>query len=117
MNVKWVALVVFIWITGTILGLIMEGEQLGASHQSTLNDLLIWQKVSSIEGGWSSLQIITFVPSFFGALFTLLSFNFSFLSGDLQIVRWVVLAPIAAVVTWGLILTLFGIFSRVVGGG
>ena len=112
MQPKYVAFFVFIFVVGTILGLVMEAGVVGASEQSTLNTLLTWQQVSS-EESWGVLDILALVPSYFGALFKAAIWDFSFIDGGWLYIKWIVWAPLMAMFVWGLVMSFIAIFQKV----
>jgi len=109
---KYIAFFTFIFVVGTILGLVMEEGVVGASEQSTLNTLLVWQQVGS-EEAWGTLDIVAFVPQYFGALFKAAVWDFAFLDGQWIYIKWIVWAPLMAMFIWGLVITFITIFQKV----
>ena len=111
MSPKFVAVFVFIFVCGTILGLVMENDTVGAEEQSTLDHLLVWQQITS-EEDWGPMDVIGFIPDFFSSLFKALLWDFSFIDGDLVYIKWIVWAPMMAMAIWGFVLTFLSIFTR-----
>lgn len=109
---KYIAFFVFVFICGTIMGLIIEDGFLGPQQQSILNKLLIWQQVQS-EEAWGFIQIVSFIPGYFGALWSAFIWDFSFIDGDWAIIKWLVWAPLMAMMIWGIVLTFISIFQKV----
>ena len=109
---KYIAFFVFIFVTGTILGLVMEEGVVAAGERSTLNTLLVWQQVGS-EESWGTLDIVAFVPEYFGALYSAAIWNFAFLEGGWIYVKWIIWAPLMAMFIWGLVITFITIFQKV----
>ena len=110
---KYIAFFVFLFVVGTVLGLVIEDSTVSAGHQSTLNSLLVWQQVQS-EESWGFLRIIGLIPDFFGALWSAMIWDFYFLSTGLAVyVKWFIWAPLAAMFVWGLVITFIGIFQKV----
>lgn len=112
MNPKYMAFFSFIFVVGSILGLIIEQGTLGASEQSTLNSLLVWQQIGS-EESWGFLDIVALVPNFFSALFKVAIWDFAFLQGGWIYVKWIVWMPLMAMFVWGLAITFLGIFQKI----
>ncbi len=108
---KYIAFIFFIWITGSILGTVMEQEQFGSTEETTLSQLTVWQEISS-EESWGLFDVVSLVPGFFTALFQILTFQFAFITGPLVYIRWIVLAPITAMIMWGLTVVFIGILRR-----
>jgi len=109
---KYIAFFVFLFVVGTILGLIIEQGTIGSSHQSTLNTLLLWRQVGS-EESWGMLDIIAFVPNYFGALFKAAIWDFAFIQGGWIYVKWIIWTPLMAMFVWGLVMTFVSIFQKV----
>jgi len=112
MQPKYIAFFVFIFVVGTILGLIIEQETVSSSQQSTLSTLLVWQKVES-EESWGMLDIIAFVPTYFAALFKAAIWDFAFINGGWIYVKWIIWTPLMAMFVWGLVMTFVSIFQKV----
>jgi len=109
---KYVAFFVFIFVCGTILGLVIEQGTVAAGQQSTLNSLLLWQQVGS-EEAWGPLDIVALVPGYFAALFKAAVWDFAFLTGGWIYVKWLVWAPLMAMFVWGLVLTFLALFQKI----
>ena len=104
MPAKYWAFFVFLFVVGTILGLVIENANLGAAEQSNLEGLMVWTSTNIT--GWGT--IITNAPTYFVSLFNALFWNFSFLTGGWVYVKWLVWAPLMAMMVWGLIYTFVG---------
>jgi len=111
MPAKYWAFFVFIFIVGTILGLVIEGETLAADQQNAIEPLLFWQEQDEPNMG----SFITNSPAYFSALFHALVWDFSFLTGNWVYVKWIIWAPLLAMVVWGVIATFAGILQKVLG--
>lgn len=101
----------FVFVVGTILGLVIEEGTLGPGQQSTLNQLLVWQQVGS-EESWGILKIVAFIPAYFGALFKAAIWDFAFIDGNWNYIKWIVWAPLMAMFVWGLVLSFMTIFQK-----
>ena len=110
MPAKYWAFFVFLFVVGTILGLLIEDSAVGPGEQSTLESLMIWQETQP-EGGFGSF--ITTAASYFPALLRALVWDFSFLRGGWVYVKWIVWAPLMAMMVWGLIVTFLGAVQKV----
>lgn len=109
---KYIAFFVFIFVVGTILGLVIEEGSVGASEQSTLNGLLVFQNLQT-EESWGFFEVVGFVPTFFASVFKASIWDFAFLTGGWVYIKWIVWAPLAAMFVWGLVITFISIFQRV----
>jgi len=110
---KYIAFFVFLFVVGTVLGLVIEDSTIGAGQQSTLNSLLVWQQIQS-EESWGFLRIVALIPDYFASLWSAMIWDFSFLSGGVATyIKWFVWAPLAAMFVWGLVITFISIFQKV----
>jgi len=109
---KYIAFFVFIFVVGTILGLVIEDGTIGLGEQSTLNNLMVWQQIGT-EEAWGAWDIISFIPGFFASLFKAAIWDFSFLTGGWIYIKWLVWAPLMAMFVWGLVITFISIFQKV----
>ena len=105
-----VAFLIFVYIACSILGATMEWGQLGPGEQNQLSQMFGFTKISSAQS-WGILEVVTFLPTFFSALFQVLTMQFSFLSGSFVIVWWLIFAPIVGMIIFGLILAFSWIFK------
>jgi len=109
---KYIAFFVFIFVVGTILGLVIEEGVVGATEQSTLNNLMVFQKLQT-EEAWGFMEVVGFVPDFFSALFRASIWDFSFITGGWIYIKWIIWAPLMAMFVWGLVITFVSIFQKV----
>ena len=116
MSPKFIALLIFIWITGSLMGSVIEGSYLGEAQKGTFDSLLVWKELE-IDQVWDVFKIPVAVGEFFGALYQMMAFDFSFLEGNSygQLFRWIILGPIIGVLVYGIIITVIGLFNRVLG--
>ena len=108
---KFIAFMVFLYVIGSILGLMMEDQTLGVTQQSTLDHLMVWQNLSSDET-WGLFQIIGAIPDFFDALWHAAIWDFAFLTGPAIYIKWFIWAPLMSMFVWGVMLTFVGIFQK-----
>jgi len=112
-----VAAVVFVWIIAALLGGLYEMEYLGSVEQSTLNQVLFYEIVTTESGmGWV-VELAAGAAGYLEALWQLATFQFAFVSGELEIVRWIVFAPLTAYLVYALIMTVVGILRGTIGSG
>ena len=109
---KLLAFVVFIWVVGSILGGVIEQASLGTDEAGVLKNLTSWTEMRT-EETFGPFAMVTFATNFFGSLWNMLTFDFAFLTGPWVYVRWIVFAPIIAMVVYGAISVVLSIFSRV----
>lgn len=109
---KYVAFFVFIFVCGTILGVILEQGMLEEGHQSNLQALLVWQQIGS-EESWGVFQTLGFVREYFAAIWSVLIWNFAFFDGNWVYLKWILWIPLAAMFVWGLVMTFIALLQRV----
>ena len=114
---KYLTLILFVWITGAIMGAGMEGVQpglTGGDEKTALDKIMIWKNVK-FEDITATFSVVSATGGFFTGLFEIMFFQFGFLEGNTyaDLFRWVVLGPLLIAVIWGVIVTLVGVFSRV----
>jgi hypothetical protein len=118
---KYLAILMFLYISAGIMGAAMEDTMIGAvgsDSKTTVDDLLVYQKIdfTDVTGGFG---IVGAVGGFFTAVYTIMTFDFAFLeaTGDhaiyTQVAKWILVGPFIFAIVWGLIATLVGVFSRV----
>lgn len=111
MSMKWVAFFVFVWLSGALLGAIMDQSYIGAGEESCLNKMAFWQQIQE-EEDFGVFTVIGAPVKFFTGLWEMVTFKFSFLEGtDWELYRWFVLGPLIVAFIFGAILTLMGIFK------
>ena len=115
MHPKYIALILFIWITGALMGAVIEASYIGVTEDNLLSRILIWQTIS-LDEPWGVFQIPGAVPGMFDALFEMMFFKFSFLEGDpyAELFRWVVLGPLIGLVVIGILFMLIAVFKEIV---
>lgn len=109
---KYIGFFVFIFVVGTVLGLVIENQQLGPEHQSTLNALMSWQEIGS-EESWGFWKLVAFIPTYFGLLWNAMLWNFAFITGPWIYIKWFIWTPLMAMFIWGIVITFVGVFQKV----
>ena len=118
---KYLAILMFLYISAGIMGATMEDTMIGAvgsDEKTTVDDLLVYQKIdfTDVTGGFG---IVGAVAGFFTAVYTIMTFDFAFLEGTgdyaiyTEVAKWILVGPFIFAIIWGLIATLVGVFSRV----
>ena len=83
----------FVLIVGNLMCLIIDGDWFGAVDQAEMNALIGHGVDVSV-----SIPVVTQITSFFTHLWKAISWDFSFLEGGLQIIRWLLFALSAGAV-------------------
>ncbi len=114
MNPKWMAMIVFVWVTASFMSGIMEDAFIGEAEKGVLDNLNAFRGVG-IDQPSGILSLVTAPTGFFQAVYDLLAFKVAFLDGNqyATVFRAVVLAPITVVIIYGFIMVLVGVFTRV----
>jgi len=107
MQFKWLVLVVSIWILLALLGGIMEGAYLEGDEQGTLNTLMSSRVMTSTTFLGRIAGIFT-DGAFWGALFSILTFQFAMFTGPWVMLQWVFFLPLAVATVVTILLALFG---------
>lgn len=95
---KMFSFLAFVWITSTMICLIIEGSWFGATENTVINDLSIMNTFKI--GGLAPLP----VPSlyFFRGIFRILLWDYSFYTGDLAFLRYIWLVVFSGAAVWGI---------------
>jgi len=94
MPINWIAFAVTIWIGGMLWGALIDKWAIHSTTiTTTLNTAALPTSIWDVSG-WTG---------YLGAIFNVVTLNFSFFQGDLQFVRWLLLAPIIIALFWGLL--------------
>lgn len=113
MSPKWIIFIVMVWVILALLGGIIEGAYLGSGEASVLNTMMN-APIFTGEGNFFVNAAATFFDSaFWGALFTMLLFDFAMFEGTMAIFQWLFFMPIAI----GVIVSFSLAFFRGVGSG
>ncbi len=112
---KWILFIVFIWVTGSIMGALMENGSVGTYEKETTDKLTAMEELF-LDQEWGVTSIITAPPKFFSAITDILAFKFSYLEDNYYatLFRYMVLIPITALIVYGLFMSMLGVFSRVI---
>jgi len=105
---KVVAALVFIWIIGALLGGLYESSYIGSSEASLINKVLFYRIVTT-EGSWGPLELAASPVDWMKSLWEMATFQFAFISGEAELVRWVVFLPLAALTVYGIVMTVIGL--------
>ncbi len=109
---KYIAFFSFVWITGALMGAILEEAFIGAHEATAFKQITSWQELTEHQS-WGVFSIVAAPLNFFKGLFNVLTFNFQFIQGsDWDLFRYMVLMPLSALAVYGLIMTLFGMFRK-----
>ena len=114
LSAKAIAAVVFIWVIAAVLGGLYEMSWIGSTEQSVLNKVLFYNIVTT-EGTWGATELAGGPVGYLQALWQMATFQFSFMTGEWELVRWVVFAPLSAYLVFGFVMTVVGILRGTIG--
>lgn len=109
---KYIAFVVFIWLVGGFMGVIADNAFLDASDNTSMNALMQAQAVHMPVSGGQDVNLLKAGQDLFSTLWNAATFNFGFLSGEWQILRWIVFGPLAAMMVYALVMTFINILQK-----
>ena len=110
MRIGWIGFIVWVWLIGTISAAVMAGTMFSATEQSTLSGFTSWTTIHlSLDAPY---QIAGAAVSFLNSVWTAVSMNWTFLSGDYAWFKLIVFGPIIATIVYGLWITFFGMLRR-----
>ena len=110
---KYIAMIIFLYVTGSILGGILEDVYLsGTTEQSTISKLTSWEQVNSEEDSTYVFEVGKAITGALGAVFSMLTFDYAFITGDWELFRWIVLAPMMGLIAWLIISTFLSLFTK-----
>ena len=113
MQPKFIAFMVWLWTVGSILGAAMEQSSLSSYHLATMTPVTVWESMST-QQTWGFWNIVTFVPTFFGSIFNMITFNFTFLQDPVGIYfKWLLCSPIIVMIVYGITMGFIWMFRLV----
>ncbi len=113
---KVVAAVVFIWIIAALLGGLYEMDYLGGTEQTLLNKVLFYNIVTT-EGTIGTTELAGGAWGYLTAIWQMATFEFAFITGEYELVRWIIFGPLTAYLVYGIIMTGIGILRGTIGSG
>ena len=111
MGPKWILLVVFLFIMMQLAGMVIEGSTLSTDTRDALNTISSWGIIHE-EQTFGLLDYIKAPFNYFGALWTVLTYDSPVFDGSFEIIRWVLVAPILAAISFGMVVLFFEAFQR-----
>ncbi|AAW39821.1 hypothetical protein SDC9_42707 [bioreactor metagenome] len=111
MRPQWLVWVVFAFVIGNAMCLILDGVWIGTAEQNFFNALLGFQVMSYTDSTMANIgiTIANFTNGLIGffthALPKLVAWDYSFLDGGWSVIKWFLLWPISAGTVLGVILS------------
>ncbi|MDD5095263.1 MAG: hypothetical protein PHV74_12935 [Dehalococcoidia bacterium] len=100
MSVRWIMGLGFIWIMGTILCQILEGQFFTATDAQVINDMSAFRTVEA--GGLTGIPLLA--GDFFSGLVQVIAWDYSFLEGGFGMIK-VFMYGISLGILWGVVQT------------
>lgn len=100
MDSKWLAFFIFVWLIGMFLGATYEKHDTGLTwagnvQENTLQYLLNYRNMTYQQTVFGAITLPFPSPEYFATWLRIAIMDFTFLNGDMEMVRWIVLLPIA----------------------
>ncbi len=120
MHPKYIALIVFIYVVAAVMTSVMETGTVtfDEDRESRAQSVTDFEQISSDQSWGKPWKVVTSTSDFFRSMNDILFLKASFLdnadSPYVELFRWVILTPIIALVVYGFIMVLVGVFSRIV---
>jgi len=111
---KVIAAVVFIWVIAALIGGLYEMAYLGGPEATLLNKVLFYNIVTT-EGTWGVTELAGGPLEYLEAIWNMATFQFSFVTGEMELVRWIVFTPLTAMLVYGIVMTVIGILRGTIG--
>jgi len=101
---KIIALVFFVWVIASVLGSLYELDTLTTTEQTMINGVTYY-KISTTEGTWGAIELAAGAGGWLTNTWRMAAFQFSFVTGETELVRWIIFLPLTAMVVYGLVMT------------
>lgn len=98
MSPKFFAFLAWVWISSTIICLIIEGTWIGSAENTIINDLTAFGAFKI--GGIASIPVPNLL--FFRGVFRILLWDFSFYTGAFEVIRYIWLVVFTGSAIYGL---------------
>ena len=117
MHPKYIGFIVFIYVVMAIMTSVMETGSVtftDTDQEATVKSVTEFDQISS-DQPWGFFKVVAAPVNYFESINQILFLKASFLEGNeyAELFRWVVLTPIIALMFYGIIMVLVGIFSRI----
>ncbi|KKN26132.1 hypothetical protein LCGC14_0877770 [marine sediment metagenome] len=103
MSPKWLIFLLTVWVFGGVFGLILEGGYLGDDQGSVIN-VLLNSKVITATGVLGKIAGVFTDTAMWGAIGSLLVWDFAFWEGSLEIVRWIIFIPVTIAMLFSMLM-------------
>lgn len=115
MSSKIIIFIVFLFVVGTTVSLIIEGTFIGSGEEMNIMQALTGYNTLEVAGG-GGISIPKLGMGFFlVGLPKVIMWDYSFLSGGWGIIKWFLLYPISAGVVYAVGLMIFNVASGILG--
>jgi len=100
MSVRWIQGLVFFWFLNTLVCQMLDGAYIGATEAQIINQMAGFH---TLESG-DILAIPLLSGGFFSGLTSMLSWDYSFLTGGFILLKWAMYAVSLGII-WGILQT------------
>lgn len=115
MSSKIIIFIVFLFVIGTVVSLIIEGSFIGSGEEMDIMQALTGYNTLDVAGG-GGISIPKLGLGFFTTgLPKVIMWDYSFLDGSWGIIKWLLLYPISAGVVYAIGLMIFNVASGILG--
>jgi len=110
---KVIAAVVFVWIVAALIGGLYELSYLDDTDTALINKVLYYRVITT-ESTIGETELVTGPLDWMESLWSMATFQFSFVTGEMELVRWAVFGPLTAYMVYGIIMTVISILRGTV---
>ncbi len=120
MHPKYIALIVFIYIVAAVMTSVMEDGTvtLNQDREDRVKSVTEFDQISSDQSWGQPWKVVTAPFDYFRSINDILFLKASFIDPDvspyMELFRWIVITPLIALIVYGFIMVLVGVFSRIV---
>lgn len=109
MSSKYICFLAWMWVICTFIALVVQGTFYSTSEMNTLN-YLVGYNTLELGGIWGVPRLI--IGFFTHGFPRLLTWKYNFLLGDLEMIRFILIAVLTTGAIWGLVSIFVPILQR-----
>lgn len=109
---KYIAFIVFIYVVGAIMGVILDEAFVSPDEQVMLNIMSTAEGVRMPVAGGQEITLVKAKENYFTTIWNAATFNFKFLHGGWAILKWIIFGPLAAMIVYALVMTFINILQK-----
>jgi len=111
MSWKGIIFIVFVFIVGQTMCLLIDGAWFGSEEVSLMNHLTGFTTVEITDSGFLTLPKLAY-GFFTEGLPNLIGWNYSFLEGEAEAFKWFIFYPISAGVVYAMAMAVISLLKR-----